>query len=171
MIFLLLYMHRILIFSDTQIAACYKIFRACQVCTPNATNSIWSECQCVLADGVERGILAANRMIPGPSIQVCQGDKVVVDVENHMEGMEVTIHWHGVWQRGSQYYDGVPYVTQCPIQEGNTFRWAQDCEFTVTKLYKRKPITCSSILIGNIHQKVSLNLRKSKKKKHFENCI
>lgn len=62
-------------------------------------------------------------MIPGPSIQVCQGDKVVIDVENHIEGMEVTIHWHGVWQRGSQYYDGVPFVTQCPIQEGSTFRY------------------------------------------------
>lgn len=49
----------------------------------------------MLADGVERGILTANRMIPGPSIQVCENDKVVVDVENHMEGMEVTIHWHG----------------------------------------------------------------------------
>ncbi|CAG5089526.1 Similar to LCC5: Laccase-5 (Trametes villosa) [Cotesia congregata] len=96
---------------------------ACQVCTPNATNTVWSHCQCVLADGVERGILTANRMIPGPSIQVCEGDKVVVDVENHMQGMEATIHWHGVWQRGSQYYDGVPYVTQCPIQEGNTFRY------------------------------------------------
>jgi FtsP/CotA-like multicopper oxidase with cupredoxin domain len=96
---------------------------ACQVCTPNATNTVWSSCQCVLADGVERGILTANRMIPGPSIQVCEGDKVVVDVENHIEGMEVTIHWHGVWQRGSQYYDGVPFVTQCPIQQGNTFRY------------------------------------------------
>ncbi|XP_025829791.1 laccase-5 isoform X2 [Agrilus planipennis] len=96
---------------------------ACQVCTPNATNTVWSSCQCVLADGVERGILTANRMIPGPSIQVCEGDKVVVDVENHMEGMEVTIHWHGLWQRGTQYYDGVPFVTQCPIQQGNTFRY------------------------------------------------
>ncbi|XP_018575474.1 laccase [Anoplophora glabripennis] len=96
---------------------------ACQVCTPNATNTVSSHCQCVLADGVERGILTANRMVPGPSIQVCEGDKVVVDVENHMEGMEVTIHWHGVWQRGTQYYDGVPFVTQCPIQQGNTFRY------------------------------------------------
>ncbi|XP_049823359.1 uncharacterized protein LOC109603788 isoform X2 [Aethina tumida] len=96
---------------------------ACQVCTPNATNTVWSNCQCVLADGVERGILTANRMLPGPSIQVCEGDKVVVDVENHMEGMEVTIHWHGIWQRGTQYYDGVPFVTQCPIQQGNTFRY------------------------------------------------
>ncbi|KAH1017377.1 hypothetical protein HUJ05_008024 [Dendroctonus ponderosae] len=96
---------------------------ACQVCTPNATNPIWSNCQCILADGVERGMLSVNRMLPGPSIQVCEGDKVVIDVENHLEGMEVTIHWHGVWQRGSQYYDGVPFVTQCPIQQGNAFRY------------------------------------------------
>ncbi|KAK2584471.1 hypothetical protein KPH14_006846 [Odynerus spinipes] len=96
---------------------------ACQLCTPNATNVVWSDCQCVLADGVERGILTANRMIPGPSIQVCQGDKVVIDVENHMEGMEATLHWHGILQKGSQYYDGVPFVTQCPIQEGSTFRY------------------------------------------------
>ena len=100
----------------------HPIYRACQVCTPNATNTVWSHCQCVLADGVERGILTVNRMIPGPSIQVCEGDRVVVDVENHMEGMETTIHWHGIWQRGTQYYDGVPFVTQCPIQQGNTFR-------------------------------------------------
>ncbi|XP_026329608.1 laccase-5 isoform X2 [Hyposmocoma kahamanoa] len=96
---------------------------ACQVCTPNATNVVWSHCQCVLADGVERGILSVNRMLPGPSIQVCENDKVVIDVENHMEGMEVTIHWHGITQRGTQYYDGVPFVTQCPIQQGNTFRY------------------------------------------------
>lgn len=105
----------------------FRLYSACQVCTPNATNTVWSHCQCVLADGVERGILTANRMIPGPSIQVCENDKVVVDVENHMEGMEVTIHWHGIWQRGSQYYDGVPFVTQCPIQQGNTFRWVFTC--------------------------------------------
>lgn len=98
-------------------------FSACQLCTPNATNTVWSHCQCVLADGVERGILTANRMLPGPSIQVCEGDRVVVDVENHMEGMEVTIHWHGIHQRNTQYYDGVPYVTQCPIQQGTTFRY------------------------------------------------
>lgn len=55
--------------------------------------------------------------------QVCEGDKVVIDVFNAMEGMELTIHWHGVWQRGTQYSDGVPFVTQCPILNGNTFRY------------------------------------------------
>ena len=99
------------------------MFRACQICTPNATNALWSQCQCVLADGVERGILTANRMLPGPSIQVCQGDKVVIDVKNHIEGSGVTLHWHGILQKGSQYYDGVPFVTQCPIQQGTTFRY------------------------------------------------
>lgn len=114
--------HLRLIKKQLKFLPIFHICSACQVCTPNATNTVWSHCQCVLADGVERGILTANRMIPGPSIQVCENDRVIVDVENHMEGMENTIHWHGIWQRGTQYYDGVPFVTQCPIQQGNTFR-------------------------------------------------
>ncbi|KAK9889606.1 hypothetical protein WA026_006979 [Henosepilachna vigintioctopunctata] len=97
--------------------------RACQSCRPNATNSIKPHCQCVEADGVERGILTINRMLPGPSIQVCEGDKVVIDVENHLEGEEVSLHWHGILQKGTQYYDGAPFVTQCPIQQGNAFRY------------------------------------------------
>ena len=55
--------------------------------------------------------------------QVCQGDRIVVDVQNNMAGSEVTIHWHGLWQRGTQYMDGVPMLTQCPIHEGQTFRY------------------------------------------------
>ncbi|XP_034231281.1 laccase-5 [Thrips palmi] len=100
---------------------------ACQVCVPNATNTVWSHCQCVLADGVERCKLQMPHQTPSPFFrQVCQGDKIVVDVENHMEGMELTIHWHGIWQRGTQYSDGVPFVTQCPIQQGNTFRYQME---------------------------------------------
>lgn len=34
-----------------------------------------------------------------------------------------SIHWHGINQYGSQYYDGVPYVTQCPILPGTSFRY------------------------------------------------
>ncbi|KAJ8683447.1 hypothetical protein QAD02_019239 [Eretmocerus hayati] len=34
-----------------------------------------------------------------------------------------TIHWHGVKQEGTPYMDGVPYVSQCPIQPGQTFRY------------------------------------------------
>ncbi|XP_076641104.1 uncharacterized protein LOC143352475 [Halictus rubicundus] len=97
--------------------------QACQFCNPDASTNICPNCQCVLADGVQRNLLSVNRMCPGPSIQVCLGDLVVVDVENKISEEHITIHWHGVFQQGSQYYDGVPFVTQCPIPAGDTFRY------------------------------------------------
>ncbi|KAF4524249.1 hypothetical protein B566_EDAN008795 [Ephemera danica] len=104
---------------------------ACALCTPNATNA----CQCVLADGVERGVHTINRMIPGPSIQVCEGDRIIVDVDNRMQGIEVSFHWHGLWQRGTQYYDGVAMLTQCPISEGQTFRYQFNADNAGTHFY------------------------------------
>ncbi|XP_015605758.1 uncharacterized protein LOC107272784 [Cephus cinctus] len=99
--------------------------RACDTCKPNNTNPLVHppQCQCIEADGYERTVLSINRMLPGPSIQICQYDRVVVDVQNNIPGLEVTIHWHGTFQKGTQYYDGVPFVTQCPIHSGNTFRY------------------------------------------------
>ena len=67
--------------------------------------------------------LTINRMMPGPSIQVCLGDLIVVDVTNKIAEDGITIHWHGVFQKDYQYYDGVPFVTQCPIVAGSTFRY------------------------------------------------
>ena len=32
-----------------------------------------------------------------------------------------SLHWHGLLQKGSQEYDGVPSVSQCPITPGQTF--------------------------------------------------
>ncbi|XP_068969054.1 uncharacterized protein [Bombus flavifrons] len=55
------------------------------------------------------------------TLQTCLNDRIIVDVENAATGMEVTIHWHGIFQNGFQYYDGVPYVTQCPIASSSTF--------------------------------------------------
>ncbi|WP_432215017.1 multicopper oxidase domain-containing protein, partial [Salmonella enterica] len=67
------------------------------------------------ADGVSRPLLAVNRQLPGPAIQVCEGDRVVVDVYNWQLSDTATIHWHGQHMNNQQYNDGVPYVTQCPI--------------------------------------------------------
>ncbi|XP_017889706.1 laccase-4-like isoform X2 [Ceratina calcarata] len=97
--------------------------KACDLCMPNATNSLCPECQCVPADGTQRMALTVNRMIPGPSIQVCKGDYVVVDVTNLLKSDSVTIHWHGLFQNGSPHYDGVPFLTQCPIPTQTTFRY------------------------------------------------
>lgn len=62
-------------------------------------------------------------MYPGPAIMVCLKDYVVIDVNNQVPGNGLTIHWHGLFQKNYQHYDGVPFVTQCPIHEGMTFRY------------------------------------------------
>lgn len=40
-------------------------------------------------------------MMPGPAIEVCKEDTIVVDVENKLLGESTTIHWHGLHQRDS----------------------------------------------------------------------
>ena len=55
--------------------------------------------------------------------QVCEGDTVVVYVSNYLrDGGSLTIHWHGLHMRGTQYMDGVPMVTQCSILPWDKFR-------------------------------------------------
>ncbi|KAJ9592214.1 hypothetical protein L9F63_001215, partial [Diploptera punctata] len=94
---------------------------ACMNCTGSGASCDLP--QCITADGFERGVLSVNRRIPGPSIQVCQGDRIVVDLINRMSGRSITIHWHGIFQNGTPYYDGVPMVTQCAVIEDNQFRY------------------------------------------------
>ncbi|KOX80001.1 Laccase, partial [Melipona quadrifasciata] len=79
--------------------------------------------QCIIGDGFEKTLIPVNRQLPGSLIKVCVNDRIIVDVENAAIGNEVTIHWHGIFQNGYQYYDGVPYVTQCPIPSSSTFRY------------------------------------------------
>lgn len=67
--------------------------------------------------------MTINRQIPGPSIHVCENDLIVVDVKNQMGGTGATIHWHGFHQRKTPYFDGVPAITQCPIEFATTFRY------------------------------------------------
>lgn len=67
--------------------------------------------------------MTVNPQLPGPPINVCKGDRVIVDVTNHMGGQGLTIHWHGIHQHRTPWMDGVPMVTQCPINTGNTFRY------------------------------------------------
>ncbi|PSN45771.1 hypothetical protein C0J52_08060 [Blattella germanica] len=80
--------------------------------------------QCISADGFEKGLISINRMLPGPSIQVCYGDTIIVDVRNRMLGTSLAIHWHGIIQKNNNYMDGVPFVTQCPVQSYSTYRYA-----------------------------------------------
>ena len=62
---------------------------------------------CISADGYNRPIRAVNKLLPGPTIQVCQYDTITVNVYNKLNDYEaMTIHWHGLFQRGPQYMVG-----------------------------------------------------------------
>lgn len=86
-------------------------------------------------NGVQRNIMPVNRRLPGPPINVCKDDRIIVDVTNHMTGAELTIHWHGFYQAETPWMDGVPMVTQCPIFSGNTFRYAFNAREPGTHYY------------------------------------
>ena len=64
-----------------------------------------------------------NGTVPGPMIRVTEGDQVRIVVKNELPD-PTTIHWHGVEVPNAM--DGVPDVTQDPIQPGETFTY----EFT-----------------------------------------
>jgi laccase len=74
-----------------------------------------------------RSLVSVNGQFPGPPLVAREGDRVIVKVANHIAN-NVTIHWHGVRQLRSAWADGPAYVTQCPIQNGQTYTY----NFTIT---------------------------------------
>ncbi|BAD81778.1 putative laccase [Oryza sativa Japonica Group] len=70
-------------------------------------------------------VTAVNGRVPGPQVEAREGDTVVIHVINDSP-YNVTVHWHGVFQRGTPWADGPAMVTQCPIRPGHryTYRFA-----------------------------------------------
>lgn len=76
--------------------------------------------------GVQVAAYAVNRQVPGPRLQLTQGDRVRIKVKNTLPE-STTIHWHGLIVPNAM--DGPADVTQTPIEPGQTFTY----EFTVTQ--------------------------------------
>ncbi|KAF5285582.1 hypothetical protein FQR65_LT13122 [Abscondita terminalis] len=83
----------------------------------------WYSNNCSIQDEITTSVLTVNHQLPGPSIQVCQNDVLVIDVVNKIPGQSVTIHWRGQPQKEAPMMDGVPMVTQCPISSYTTFQY------------------------------------------------
>jgi manganese oxidase len=65
-----------------------------------------------------------NGSSPGPTLQVTEGDRVRIHVENALPE-STSMHWHGLEVPIEQ--DGVPFISQKPIAPGETFTY----EFTI----------------------------------------
>src|SRR5262249_4477950 len=61
-----------------------------------------------------------NGTVPGPVLQVTQGDRVKVTLINHLPEA-TTIHWHGV--RVPNTMDGVAGVTQNAVPPGGRYTY------------------------------------------------
>lgn len=65
-------------------------------------------------------MLAYNRMVPGPTLKVTQGDEIVLLLKNETN-LPTTLHSHGV--RLDNRSDGVPYLTQEATDSGKSFAY------------------------------------------------
>lgn len=74
--------------------------------------------------GVKVDAYAYNGQVPGPQIRVRQGDRVRINVTNHLPDT-TTVHWHGLIVPNAM--DGPAKITQDPIENGGTYHY----EFTV----------------------------------------
>ena len=59
----------------------------------------------------------------------------MVNVTNDLPNEGTTLHWHGLRQPETPWYDGVPAVTQCPIIPGNTLSYLFRADLFGTSWY------------------------------------
>lgn len=109
-------------FFNFNVETFYSMSKACFDCPNNITDCYRPDC--IIAGGIKRTVSVVNRKLPGPAIEVCQGDKIMVHVENNLiDGASTTIHWHGQHMVKDKYMDGVPWISQCPILYNNNFTY------------------------------------------------
>uniref|UniRef100_A0A1X7UIG2 Hint domain-containing protein n=1 Tax=Amphimedon queenslandica TaxID=400682 RepID=A0A1X7UIG2_AMPQE len=82
-----------------------------------------------------RSFIAVNGRIPGPTLIVTEGQLVKVNVINRLASESVSVHWHGMHQRNSNWMDGVEHVTQCGIPPGASFTYIFKAEQYGTHWY------------------------------------
>ena len=70
-----------------------------------------------------RTVIAVNSQFPGPTLVVHEDQTVIVNVKNNLTDQDISVHWHGMFQRNTPWMDGVGLTTQCPIGIGNKFRY------------------------------------------------
>ncbi|NGM61492.1 multicopper oxidase domain-containing protein [Sphingobacterium sp. SGG-5] len=68
----------------------------------------------------EKRAIAVNGQIPMPTLSFTQGDTAEIVVHNQLKE-STSLHWHGVFLPNKE--DGVPWLTQKPIEPGATYTY------------------------------------------------
>lgn len=64
---------------------------------------------------------AYNGKVPGPTVRARAGDRLDVELRNDLPA-PTTVHWHGLAIRNDM--DGVPNLTQAPVDAGGAMRYS-----------------------------------------------
>jgi FtsP/CotA-like multicopper oxidase with cupredoxin domain len=73
-------------------------------------------------DGVFRPMVLINNQFPGPLVEINEGDTLIFHISN--QGVNATsMHFHGMFQNGTNAMDGTVGVTQCPIAPGSNYTY------------------------------------------------
>ncbi|KAF7290430.1 Laccase I [Mycena chlorophos] len=83
----------------------------------------------IAPDGYSRSAILVNGVFPGPLITTVKGSpqglqlNVVDALTDSSMPTSTSIHWHGITQNGTNWEDGVSFVTQCPITPSHSFAY------------------------------------------------
>lgn len=96
--------------------------------------------------GVETsGLVSLVDNAPPPVVRLRQGERAVINLTNGLDDY-TTMHWHGI--RLPNAMDGVPYLTQFPIGQGETFEYAYTPPDAGTYWYHPHCMTMSQMALG-----------------------
>ncbi|KAI4169291.1 MAG: hypothetical protein LQ343_005789 [Gyalolechia ehrenbergii] len=91
----------------------------------------------IAPDGVNKSVMLINGQFPGPTIEANWGDTFSINVHNQITEPEegTALHWHGLLQRATPWFDGVPAVQQCPIAPGKSLTYTFKADLFGTSWY------------------------------------
>ena len=69
----------------------------------------------------ERPVIGINGQWPPPTLNVTIGEQVTINIVNKLVNETTSIHFHGLFQNGTNEMDGPVGVVQCPVGPGETF--------------------------------------------------
>ncbi|CAG8517303.1 12299_t:CDS:2, partial [Ambispora leptoticha] len=70
-----------------------------------------------------RDVIHINGAYPPPPIRASVGEIIRVNMINHMQKDNITLHFHGIRQRGTPLADGVPFITQYQTEPNKTYTY------------------------------------------------
>lgn len=86
-----------------------------------------------------RPTIGINGKWPLPTLTATVNDTVIVNVDNQLGNQTTSLHFHGLYQNGTNEMDGPMSVTQCGIAPGSKFTY----NFTVCP----QSIVCGDFLL------------------------